>query len=92
MHYPELFVYPSLRGGLGVYTVGPLAKNVYITEYGGRVVSREHAQVLKKAGQHTHLITLNVMFLLLDGRRTDEFDVEHYAKHGMVSFRNRFSL
>ncbi len=54
MHYPELFVYPSLRGGLGVYTVGPLAKNVYITEYGGRVVSREHTQLLKKEGQHTH--------------------------------------
>ena len=92
MNYPELFVYPSLRGGLGVYTVGPLAKNVYITEYGGRVVSRDHAQVLKKTGQHTHLITLNAMFLLLDGRRTDEFDVEHHAKHDMVSFRNRFSL
>ena len=75
-----------------MYTVGPLAKNVYITEYGGRVVSRDHAQVLKKTGQHTHLITLNAMFLLLDGRRTDEFDVEHHAKHDMVSFRNRFSL
>ena len=72
--------------------MGPLAKNVYIMECGGRVVSREDAQLLKKADQYTHLITLNVMFLLLDGRWTDEFDVEHHAKHDMVSFRNRFSL
>ena len=92
MNYPELFVYPSLRGGLGVYTVGPLAKNVYITECGGRVLSFEDAQLLKKTGQHTQLVTLNAMFLFLDGRRTDEFDVEHYAKHGMVSFWNRLTM
>ncbi len=54
MHYPELFVYPSLRGGLGVYTVGPLAKNVYITEYGGRVVSRGHAQLLCRVVSRGH--------------------------------------
>ena len=53
MNYPELFVYPSLRGGL-VYTVGPLAKNVYITEYGGRVVSRGHAQLLCRVVSRWH--------------------------------------
>ena len=85
-HYPELLVYPSLRGGLGVFTLGSLRKHVYVTEYGGRLVSNAEAQELKKLGLHTHMRTLFSMFLELDGRRTDEFTVEHYAQHGMVSF------
>jgi hypothetical protein len=47
MSLPQLLVYISLQGGLGLYAVSPLAKDRYFTEYGGRVLDDPQSQALK---------------------------------------------
>ena len=92
LEFPQLFVFLSINGGYGVYSLGHHRSGVYLTEYGGRVVGAKEARDLRGAGLHTHVRTLSSSFLELDGKLDDLFDVEYFAENGMVRLRNRFFI
>ncbi len=89
MSFPQLLVYISLRGGLGVYTVSPLVKYRFITEYGGRVLDGKQADQLKQAGQTTHVRTLDSNFRHIDGRPVENLPIVVSVKKHMVLVGNR---
>ena len=72
---PELMVFPSLKGGFGVFAAEPLRKNQMATEYAGKVLSHSEAVALRnnKDGETSHIRTVLSHKLCLDGRVQPEF-------------------
>jgi hypothetical protein len=54
----QLFIFLSLIGGQGVYSLENLSVNAFVTEYGGVVLDAKEAQELRKQGFATHMRTL----------------------------------
>jgi hypothetical protein len=78
---PELMVFPSLKGGFGVFAAEPLRKNQIATEYAGKVLSHSEAVALrnKKSDETSHIRTL-------DGRVQPEFGLtmSYYVRNHQV--------
>jgi hypothetical protein len=91
MSLPQLLVYISLQGGLGLYAVSPLAKDRYFTEYGGRVLDGPQSKALKEAGLATHVRTMDSNFRHIDGRPGDNLPIPFLVTQHMVSGGNRVS-
>ena len=91
MSFPQLLVYISLQGGLGLYAVSLLAKDRFFTEYGGRVLDGPQTKALKEAGLATHVRTLDSNFRHIDGRPGDNLPIPFLVTKHMVSGGNRVS-
>jgi hypothetical protein len=54
---PWLSVRPStlVDAGFGVFAEEPIAKGTVVSEYGGRIRTKEQSDVLRSLKQHTHL-------------------------------------
>jgi len=89
---PRLLHYISLHGGWGVFTLENNAQGHWLTEYGGRVVEQAEATRMIKAGEATHLRTVNGMTAHIDGRVRGQWDMNYYVTGHMVRFGNRFSF
>ena len=88
MSFPQLLVYISLQGGLGLYTVCFLAKDRFFTEYGGRVLDGPQSKALKEAGLATHIRTLDNSFRHIDGCPGDNLPIPLLVTKHMVSGGN----
>jgi hypothetical protein len=91
MSFPQLLVYISKQGGLGLYSVSLLAKDRWFTEYGGRVLDGSQSQALKQAGLVTHVRTLDINFRHIDGRPGDNLPIPLLVTKHMVRGGNRVS-
>lgn len=85
---PELMVFPSLKGGFGVFAAEPLRKNQIATEYAGKVLSHSEAVALrnKKSDETSHIRTLVSHKICLDGRVQPEFGLtmSYYVRNHQV--------
>jgi hypothetical protein len=91
LSFPQLLVYLSLQGGLGLYAVSFLSKDRFFTEYGGRVLDGPQSKALKEAGLATHVRTLDSNFRHIDGRPGDNLPIPYLVTKHMVSGGNRVS-
>ena len=91
---PQLFIFLSLIGGLGVYSLKMLPANSWVTEYGGVVIEEEKARKMREKGLATHMRTLNRGRggRVLDGRLLSPCDLGHQRLHHQVCFWNRVSF
>lgn len=78
-----------LGGGLGLFVLEDISKKSYVTEYGGPIIDFCQARLLQEEGKDTHLRSIHPMHLCYDGRVTENYSIEWYARHHLLgSFAN----
>jgi len=76
--------------GLGVFTVQPVRKGQYLTEYGGRQITYTEAMQLRESGHDTHIVASVFGASAIDGSvQPPLYTLDYYTRNHLVgSFIN----